>query len=161
MNAMPGGVVIVEKDMRIIECNQNFARVMGGEIEELYEITTDLAGFNLGKLPEIAPYFEEAFSLRDEGGVDHEIRVASRILHLNVFVIEKGEIVAGVFTDVTVPQIRRDRTISKAKSVIEKNVKTVQKIAFLLGENAAETEAILHSIIKSYKYEYTYEKEGT
>jgi iron only hydrogenase large subunit-like protein len=165
MNAMPGGVVIVEKTMHIIECNRNFARLMGSEIEELYEITAQLAGFNLNKIPEASVHFEEVFSPMGGNGAhidgmgdsfDCEIRIESRILHLNIFVIEKGEIAAGVFTDVTVPQIRRDRTVSKIKSVIEKNVKTVQKIAFLLGENAAETEAILTSIIKSYEFE----KEG-
>ena len=30
---------------------------------------------------------------------------------------------------------------------------TVQKIAYLLGENAAETEELLNSIIQSYRYE--------
>jgi iron only hydrogenase large subunit-like protein len=151
MNTMPGGVVIVEKNMHIIECNKNFASLMGSEIEELYEITAQLVGFNLNKLPELSAYFEEAFSSQAEGSFDYEIRIASRILHLNVFVIEKGEIAAGIFTDITFPQVRRGRTVSKAKNIIEKNAKTVQKIAFLLGENAAETEAILNSIIESYK----------
>jgi PAS domain-containing protein len=156
MNAMPGGVVIVEKNMRVIECNKNFAGLMGGEIEELYEITARLAGFNLNKLPTVAVYFEEAFSAESDDSFDYDIRVdapnspSSRILHLNVFVIEKGETAAGVFTDITIPMIRRGRTISKTKTVIEKNVRTVQKIAFLLGENAAETEAILNSIIESH-----------
>jgi PAS domain-containing protein len=152
MNAMPGGVVIVEKNMRVIECNKNFATLMGGEIEELYEITDHLAGFNFNTLPQISAHFEEAFSMRAEGSFDYDIRVDARILHLNVFVIEKGEIAAGVFTDVTVPQVRRDRTVSKIKTIIAKNVKTVQKIAFLLGENAAETEAVLNSIIESYEF---------
>jgi iron only hydrogenase large subunit-like protein len=150
MNAMPGGVVIVEKTMRVIECNKNFAALMGSEIEGLYGITAQLAGFNLAKMPELSVYFEDVFSTRAEGSFDYEIRIASKILNLNVFVIEKGEIAAGIFTDVTAPQNRRYRTISKAKNIIEKNVKTVQKIAFLLGENAAETESILNSIIVSY-----------
>ena len=33
---------------------------------------------------------------------------------------------------------------------IDKNLSVVQKIAFLLGENAAETESMLNSIIDSY-----------
>jgi hypothetical protein len=162
MNAMPGGVVIVEKTMRVLECNRHFASLMGSEIEELYEITDQLAGFNLNKIPQAAVPFEEVFSLAAgipgkagiEGtaaGFECDIRIESRILHLNLFVIEKDEIAAGVFTDVTVPQVRRDRTIAKVKDVIAKSVKSVQKIAFLLGENAAETEAILHSIIESYE----------
>jgi hypothetical protein len=164
MNAMPGGVVIVGKTMRVIECNRRFASLMGSEIEELYEITEQLAGFNLKKIPQLAVHFEDVFASASgmdgasasgtdgtEESIECDIRVESRILHLTIFVIEKGEIAAGVCADVTVPQVRRDRTIAKVKDVIAKNVKTVQKIAFLLGENAAETEAILNSIIDSYE----------
>ena len=41
--------------------------------------------------------------------------------------------------------------IQKAQEVIRKNITTVQQIAYLLGENAAETEMILDSIIGSYR----------
>jgi len=37
--------------------------------------------------------------------------------------------------------------IQKAQEVIRKNVTTVQQIAYLLGENAADTEMLLHSIV--------------
>ena len=169
MNAMPGGVVIVEKTMRVIECNRRFASLMGGEIEELYDITAQLAGFNLNTIPQVAIHFEDVFSPMingsktesEAGSFECDVRIEARILHLNVFVIEKCEIAAGVFTDVTVPQVRRDRTIAKVRDVIAKNVKTVQKIAFLLGENAAETEAILNSIIESYERYETHETRET
>jgi hypothetical protein len=35
--------------------------------------------------------------------------------------------------------------------VIEKNLGMVQKIGFLLGEGASETEQMLNSIIESYR----------
>ena len=37
----------------------------------------------------------------------------------------------------------------KAQDVIKKNLATVQQIAYLLGENAAESEVILNSMIQS------------
>jgi hypothetical protein len=40
--------------------------------------------------------------------------------------------------------------VERAREIIKKNVSVVQQIAFLLGENAAESEAILNSIIESY-----------
>jgi len=45
----------------------------------------------------------------------------------------------------------REQIIQKTQDVIRKNVTTVQQIAFLLGENAAETELILGSIIESFQ----------
>jgi hypothetical protein len=35
--------------------------------------------------------------------------------------------------------------------VIDKNLEMVQKIGFLLGEGASETEQMLNSIIESYR----------
>jgi hypothetical protein len=58
--------------------------------------------------------------------------------------------VGGVIEDITAPQVQRNRIISQAKKVIDKNLSVVQKIAFLLGENAAETESMLNSIIESF-----------
>jgi iron only hydrogenase large subunit-like protein len=150
IHATPSGVVIVEKNMRVIECNKNFALLMGPEFEELYELSPELLGLDLNKVADMGMWFEEAFSAKTSESFDYEIRVNNKILHLNVYVIKKGEVVAGVLTDITIPQIRRDRTVLQAKNIIEKNVKAVQKIAFLLGENAANTEAILNSIIESH-----------
>jgi PAS domain-containing protein len=147
----PNGIVIVDKHYKIVECNKNFARLMGSETEELFEIAPDLQGLDLSKLDNFSVYFEEAFSADpSDSSFDYDIREGEKILHLNVHIIEKGEIAAGVLSDITIPQIRRDKTVARAKQIIEKNVKTVQKIAFLLGENAAETEGILYSIIESH-----------
>lgn len=40
--------------------------------------------------------------------------------------------------------------MAQAKAVIDKNLRTVQRIAYLLGENAADTESTLESIIESF-----------
>ena len=40
-----------------------------------------------------------------------------------------------------------------ARQVIQKNLKTVQQIAYLLGENAADSEIILNSIVRSFSPE--------
>jgi hypothetical protein len=50
--------------------------------------------------------------------------------------------------DVTKPSVAREQTVSKAREVIRKNLDMVQKIAYLLGENAAEVEMTLNSIIE-------------
>ncbi|MDR2521572.1 MAG: PAS domain-containing protein [Spirochaetaceae bacterium] len=150
IKAMPSGIVIADKHCHIIECNRKFAVLLGSEIEELYEISPSMTGFDLFKMAGLGQYFKEAFAMNAEDGVDFEFRHDGRIFHLNIFEIERGETLAGVLEDITKPQTRRDNTVARAKKIIDKNVKSVQKIAFLLGENAAETEAILNSIIESY-----------
>jgi hypothetical protein len=48
--------------------------------------------------------------------------------------------------------VQREQIIHKAQEVIHKNVATVQQIAFLLGENAAETEIMLESLTSSFRH---------
>jgi len=76
--------------------------------------------------------------------------VASAFCMARIFSIEKQMIAGGLFQDITAPWIQKDRVIKEAKKVIRQNVRTVQKIAYLLGENAAESEAALRSIIESF-----------
>jgi iron only hydrogenase large subunit-like protein len=153
INTTPSGIVIVDKDLNIIECNRNFARLLGKEEEELFDLANQFKGIKLGKFIDFTDYFEEALEGSTSDSFNHDIRVDKKILHLTTYVIEKGEVVAGTLDDITRPTSLRRNTVLRARKIIEKNVVAVQKIAFLLGENAAETEAILNSIIESHTVE--------
>jgi predicted RNA binding protein with dsRBD fold (UPF0201 family) len=59
----------------------------------------------------------------------------------------------GIFQDITKPIFQKEQIIGRAREVIQKNLKTVQQIAFLLGENAADSEIILNSIVRSFSPE--------
>ncbi|MGA2351649.1 MAG: hypothetical protein ABSF70_14530, partial [Terracidiphilus sp.] len=48
---------------------------------------------------------------------------------------------------------QKEQIIGRAREVIQKNLKTVQQIAYLLGENAADSEIILNSIVRSFSPE--------
>jgi iron only hydrogenase large subunit-like protein len=145
MHSIPSGVVLVSKHLAVIECNENFARLLGSEAEELYRLVPGLCGANLSKIVSFSSYFSDV--LGSNVPVDMDIWEDGKFFHLNAFVIEKNEIAAGVIYDMTAPAQQRERTVSRARKIIDKNVETVQKIAFLLGENAAETESILNAII--------------
>lgn len=146
--AMPSGVVIVDKDLSVVECNENFAKLLGEEAERLWEAKPGLAGAELQKLLPFGRYFMDA--LAGAPPLDKDLRLGRRILHAKIFGIEAGSYAGGVIQDVTAPWVRKDRVVSQARKVISKNLAVVQKIAYLLGENAAETEATLSSIIESF-----------
>jgi hypothetical protein len=77
-----------------------------------------------------------------------------------VFPIESGRMVGGILQDITEPAVVREQIIQKTQDVIRKNVTTVQQIAYLLGENAAETELILGSIIESFQLPPVKKRDG-
>lgn len=146
--AMPSAVVIVDKELCIVECNENFAKLLGEDALRLWEAKPGLAGAELQKLLPFGRYFMDA--LAGAPPLDKDLRLGRHILHAKIFGIEAGSYAGGVLQDVTAPWVRKDRVVSQARKVINKNLAVVQKIAYLLGENAAETEVTLSSIIESF-----------
>ena len=149
IRAIPSGVVIVDARLTIVECNQNFARILGEEALQLWEAKPGLEGASLEKLLPFYHYFQDV--LDGSEAIDRDIRFNKQILHATIFGIERGAYAGGVFQDVTAPWVQKDRVVSQARKVITRNLAVVQKIAFLLGENAAETETTLNSIIESFE----------
>ena len=150
IRAMPSGVVICDSALKIVECNENFARLMGEDILSMYEAKPGMEGADLAAITGLAAFCADAIARDGPDVSEHEFRERRKIYQATVFSIEKGESACAVIQDVTAPQVRRDRVIRQTKKVIDKNLAVVQKIAYLLGENAAETEATLNSIIESF-----------
>jgi len=153
MKSTPSGAVIVNKELQIIDCNEPFARIMGEETERLYADKPGLEGADLTKIAPFASHFKTVIELNGPDQVQCDVREGKKIFHIKVFAIEKGETAAGIVDDITEPRVRIDKTVERAQEVIKKNAAVTQQIAFLLGENAAESEAILNSIIESYTTE--------
>ncbi|MDP4190468.1 MAG: [Fe-Fe] hydrogenase large subunit C-terminal domain-containing protein [Bacteroidota bacterium] len=149
IQTMPSGIVIVDDKLKIVESNLNWAKLMGEEVELLYEVKPGLEGAYLYK---IVPFYKLFQNVLDSGNdiVGKEINFNNNVLLFSIFTIEKNRFVGGIFRDITEPWVRKEQIINKAKQVIKKNLSTVQKIAYLLGENAAETEVILNGIIESF-----------
>jgi iron only hydrogenase large subunit-like protein len=150
IRTMPSGVVIVDADLRVVECNRHFAEMLGRETVMIYEAQPGLEGALLGRVaPHLTPLFQHVLnSGEDIPGKD--IRRREGIHHLTIFTIDPHRIVGGVFQDITRPSVRKEKVIEKAREVIHKQLSTVQQIAYLLGENAAESQVSLNAIIESF-----------
>lgn len=150
MRAIPSGVVICDSDLNIVECNRNFAKLMGEDTLAIFEAKPGMEGAELEKITEMAKFFSDVMEKDGPDVVEHNFKEKKKIFHATVFSIEKGHTACGVIQDVTEPQVRKDVVIQQTRDVIDKNLEVVQKIAFLLGENAAETEATLNSLADSF-----------
>jgi len=149
MKSLPAGAVIVDSELKIIECNYNFASLMGEDVRSVYEAKPGLEGANLKKIFPEWKLFQCVLET-GEDLIEKEIKIDDHFFLTTIFTIEKNSIVGAVIRDITEPSTQKEQIVKKAKEVIKKNLSTVQKIAFLLGENAAETEVILNSIIESF-----------
>ena len=152
LRCMPSAVVIVDNDMKIVESNQHFATLVGGEALDIWEASAGMEGARLDKLIPFAHLFQENL----EKGLDihkEALKACDKILDVTIFSIETGRIAGAVISDVTRPEMRREQIAKRAKMVIKKNLETVQSIAANLGENMAETEILLRSLAKDYAVE--------
>ena len=156
LRSMPSGVVIVDNNLEIIECNERFAEILGKDNVLAYQAKPGMEGAKLEKVLDFHQMFRDV--LRNVADVEKDVKLENVILQVSVFTIEPGRLVGGIIRDITEPSVQKERIIEKAKEVIEKNLSTVQKIAYLLGENAAESEVILNSIVKSFMAEPTEKK---
>ncbi len=150
ITAMPAGVVILDNSMTVIECNLRFVELLVPEMVGVYENPSTLKGMLFKKIfPEALKYLEK---VKEENIkiIDKEIEHNNMIIKVSIFPIEKSNVFGMIIQDITEPAVNREHIINKAQEVIKKNLKTAQQIAFLLGENAAESETILNSIIKSF-----------
>lgn len=149
LRCMPSGVAIAGKDLHIIECNQSFAQIVGEEAQILWEANPGLEGANLQKMLPFADLLRE--NLEKGEDIHREaLRAFDKILDVRVFTIDPGQVTGVMLVDNTDPGMRREQIAERARLVIRKNLETVQNIAAELGENMAETEILLRSLVTAY-----------
>lgn len=148
LQKMPSAVVIVDEQLRIIECNANFLRLFSEDTPSEKE----LEGASLDAVIPFSSLFRRVLEA-GEDIVSHDIRYERTILNTSIFTIEPHAVLCGTFRDITEPIFQKEQIIERARDVIQKNLNTVQQIAYLLGENAAESEITLNSIVRSFSPE--------
>ncbi|MDQ0291526.1 [Fe-Fe] hydrogenase large subunit C-terminal domain-containing protein [Oligosphaera ethanolica] len=150
IQTMPSGVIIVQENMNVVECNRRFAEMLGDDIKDAFEVSPGLEGASAQKLvPFLTKYFDQVL----ETGCDisyRDIENNGSVYNVTIFTIEPHRIVGCIMRDITEPAVEKEQVIRKAQEVIRRQMETVQKIAYLLGENAAESQVSLNDIIDSY-----------
>jgi len=145
---MPSAAVIVDDQLKIVEYNPNFVNLFGQCAAEGEEAPR-LEGAGIKDIVPFHELFQGVLSSGEEV-LEKDLRFQGRILHGIIFSIERHSLVGALFGDITMPAMQREQIIKRARHVIEQNLMTVQKIAYLMGENAAESEIILNSIVESF-----------
>ncbi len=149
LKTMPSGVVIVDHKLHVIECNYNFVHLLGTDAELVYKTVPGLSGAHLEKTISFADKFQTVLE-NGEDLLNQKITLNDKVLLGSIFTIEANRIVGGIFQNYSKAILNKEKIIEQTQKVIEKNLATVQQIAYLLGENASETEITLDSIIKSF-----------
>lgn len=146
LQRMPYGVVIVDKEMRVIESNRIFAELAGEEATLAYEAKPGLEGADLTKLIPFHHYFSNLFN-SGESVLEKDIFTGNHFLHLSIFTLDVKNLQCAIVHNLRTPELKREEIVKRTRKVVRENLETVQKIAFLLGENASNMETLLNSIV--------------
>ncbi|MHB9138077.1 MAG: [Fe-Fe] hydrogenase large subunit C-terminal domain-containing protein [Victivallaceae bacterium] len=149
LRSIPSGVVIVDRNLRVIESNRRFAELFGEDTVLAFDAKPGLAGADLKMIVPFYKFFENSLSSGRDIRRD-SLRIDNRMFNLTVFNIEPNQVAGAVIFDITSTEIRREEIAGRAREVIDKNLATVQEIACKLGEHMAETEILLRSISENY-----------
>jgi iron only hydrogenase large subunit-like protein len=150
LKKMPQGVVIVDENLKIVQANEKFAITLGQEMEDLYNLKPGLKGLDITKVLSFHKYFSTVLNTCNDL-LEQDIRDKGSYYRLSVFSVQDHQQVCGILENMHTPEVRKDIVLTRTQDVIKQNMKVVQQIAFLLGENASYTESMLNSIVESHK----------
>ena len=152
LEKLPVGVVIVDNNLKILHSNISFINTIGEDAKAISEVVPGLAGADIKTLIPFNVYNMFSFVLKeDEPVVSKDVHWDDRMINISIFPIKKNKMCGAVIRDLYSPEVQGEEVTNRVSEVIEKNLEMVQKIGFLLGEGASETEQMLNSIIESYR----------
>ena len=152
LNKLPNGVVIVDNELKILQSNERFLEIIGEDAKAIAEIIPGLRGADLKTLLPFTVYNIFSFVLREnESVISRDVQLEDHMFNISIFPIRQNRIAGAVIRDLFSPEVQREEVINRVSDVIDKNLEMVQKIGFLLGEGASETEKMLNSIVESFR----------
>ena len=152
LQKLRAGVVIMDKNLKIIQSNKRFVGILGEDAESINEVIPGLVGADIKSLLPYSVYNLFTYVLQNnENVISRDIHLDDKFLNISVFTIRKNKIIGAIIRDMFLPEVQKEEVIRRVTDVIDKNLEMVQKIGFLLGEGASETEQMLNSIIEFHK----------
>lgn len=141
----PEGVVLVDPDMNIVDCNATAMKMLGMTGSPEANAGRPLSDF----FPPLEFYNSFTQKRRTENKRLH-IGATDRYVSLTVSLLSEQNLLFGLMTDVS-DEVNYDKKLDRVKidtiattdSVIMKQMRVAQEIASLLGETTAETKVAL------------------
>ena len=150
LSTIPNGVVIVDNELNIADLNKRFVNLFEDYPDSFLD-AEGLKTFRGSPVSMFVPFaekFKEQFYMHKPA--QYRFIHEGKIMRVTFFLVESKQLLGAMFEDISNPTFRREAVIEKAEEVITKSLSTVQQIASLLGENAAETEIALNSLIDEF-----------
>lgn len=148
------GIFIVDEKMRIVQSNKIFATLFGVDTLMAYEDNSDLKGVDITGIVPFHKSISALLTSQDTDVLEQDIEIKGLMLKVTLIALHGQKKVCGFVRNLFMNDVAREEIISRTRQVIDDNLATIQKIAYLLGDTASQTEAVLNSIIESQNEDY-------
>lgn len=143
----PNGIVTISKENIVLECNSRAKELLGITLDNpCKRFASDII--------ELQPVLQNLM-LKDMLNYKTHISKTGRDVVISSVFVEKQQMYFSIIMDVTEDEKNRkkilemkENTIELTNKVIEKQMRTVQEIASLLGETTAETKIAIYNLRK-------------
>lgn len=144
-------MVLVDSVGDILFNNQAFVDLLDYGARQLSKEINGLKSHNVNDIlnEEMRERFKE-YSV-NHGSGPLSIFIKGSKYMLNIYDIRKGKSKLLLFRNTADEQLGREELLLKLQEIIDRNMKMVQNIGFLMGEETSNTTSVLNSIIKYLK----------
>ncbi|NDW13750.1 Fe-S cluster protein [Bacteroides sp. 214] len=149
LQKIPAGVILVNSDLRIVDMNAQCADMLGTKIQGMYKALPGLSNVKLKSVVSLEPLFSNVLTTGKEIK-ERQVKEGDNLLIVSIFNIQPHHLVFGLLQNLQDPDVRKEWLIEKTREVMKNHLDTVQKVAGILGENAAFTDATLRAVIEAY-----------
>jgi len=152
MQNMPEPMIIVSRDLKIVHSNDEFVSLLGDDARDINDVVPGLIGADLSKLLpfNICNLFNFVLD-HNEAIQNRDMHIEDKLVSITIFPIPHSYMTGAIFRDLYVPEVRKDQAVKMINEVIDRYLQMVQKIGFILGDEASETERMLNSIIEAFE----------
>lgn len=144
LDNMNSGIAIIDSSFKIVKANNNFGSLIG-------LVNKAIPRFEGLNIKEVTPFIKDIDTIFETKNAfrEKDIQIKDKLVKVSIVKLTSMNRAIIIIRNLFSNDVQSDEIINRTRSVINDNLKTVQQIAYLLGETASKTEAVLNSIIES------------
>lgn len=146
IEVIPSGVMLVDSSLRVLRANGAMIALLGAGAKMVDSVDPGMAGADVRKLVDFSDLMEGVLET-GRSVKEREVECQGRLLSVSVFGIDGGRGLCVVASPLLESDFFDNNLITHTEQVMAENLRSVEQIAALLGQNAARMESVLRSII--------------
>lgn len=147
---LPAPSVAVGPGMNILQANAAFIRLGGYRATQFAENAPALDGVPLNAiLPQEICTVAETVHTSGEDTEREDIMLDRVPYTLSVYSIRRGELSIVLLRNLADPDIQVEELTARLQQTADRNIRMIQQIAFLLGEEVSESAKTIGSVIRA------------